>query len=140
MKPPNFLMRVGRQGNTLYTIDLGLPKKSIIERILLPLSQEILTAVDKRLQESPSSDIVTCVVLFILLDSMDGQLQFQRDFAARREHNVSAGFRFEATRKTPSNIRNDTWILRLKATWNRGLKSCWMPSTLFVDDCQHGRL
>lgn len=62
----------------------------IIERILQPRAKDILRDIAEKLEDSKHHDVrSTCIVIFILLDSIERQLKFQAEFAAKRHYAVS---------------------------------------------------
>lgn len=62
----------------------------IISRILLPLRDEILRELEQMVEKHKPGDwYVTFLTSFILLQNYELQMQFQRDFAMRRNAQVS---------------------------------------------------
>lgn len=63
----------------------------IINRVLLPLREEILRELERIIEKHKPQDwYVTFLASFILLQNYELQMQFQRDFAKRRNAGVSA--------------------------------------------------
>lgn len=62
----------------------------IIHRVLLPLREEILRELEIMVEKHKPEDwYVTFLASFILLQNYELQMQFQRDFAKRRQASVS---------------------------------------------------
>lgn len=62
----------------------------IINRILLPLREDILRDLEKMVEKHKPEDwYVTFLISFILLQNYELQMRFQRDFAQRRQWPVS---------------------------------------------------
>lgn len=70
----------------------------IINRVLLPLREEILRELERMVEKHKPEDwYVTFLTVFILLQNYELQMRFQRDFAKRR--NAPVGY----LHQTPSS-------------------------------------